>query len=343
MSDTNTMATMYVRGENYLLLPRQPQPWLIKDMLPAGGCAVLYGKPKLGKSFIALDMVSAISDPTRTSCLGQRVHQHGHVLYIQVDTARSTWAGRMEKMRSAGYSFDDVWFTDALLVNPYPFNIMQPSHQHNLRKAVSEHDAVLVVVDVLREIHQANEDSSGEMQGILAALVEATRPATLLLVSHSRKESAQRGADLMWDLRGSGYMAGRMDAIMRIEGKNNLPVQLSVKTRASDDLHIPIKRLDNGIIVRDEDRPVEGEGDRAALGQNLVLLSMEQENPPTAVELAELQHTIDGSRSVERYRQMHRKMRKTLEAMPPDKRPKLNKKMLLAIQAGAEKELSKEE
>lgn len=334
VSDTHTMPTMFVRGDNYLLLPRQPQPWLIKDMLPAGGCAVLYGKPKLGKSFLALDMVSAISDPLREECLGQRVHQHGNVLYIQVDTARGTWANRMEKMQNAGYTFDNVWFTDSLLVNPYPLNIMQPVHQQNLRKAVTEYKAVLVVVDVLREIHQANEDSSGEMQGILAALVEATRPATLLLVAHSRKDNAQRGADLMWDLRGSGYMAGRMDAIMRIEGKGDTPVQLNVKTRASDDLRIPIKRLENGIISKDEDRPTEsGEGDRHATAETLVQLALQQEQPPSMLELAKFQHEVDDSRSVERYRQITREAKKKIEAMPADKRPPLNKAVLKKLQA----------
>jgi RecA-family ATPase len=114
-----------VWGENYLALPRDPQPWLIDKLVPSGGLMNLYGKPKLGKSYGALGIAHAIANESVDSFLGHQVVKHGKVVYLQVDTPRSEWAQRQERMVKGGYSIKNIGWLDANLV-PYPVNVTTP-------------------------------------------------------------------------------------------------------------------------------------------------------------------------------------------------------------------------
>src|SRR4051794_31851873 len=64
-------------------LQRLPDPsWLITGVLPAGGLAVLYGRPGAAKSFLALDW--ALSVAAGIPWLGCPTEQ-GHVVYIAAE------------------------------------------------------------------------------------------------------------------------------------------------------------------------------------------------------------------------------------------------------------------
>jgi RecA-family ATPase len=59
-----------------------PLEWLIEELLPARGLAVLYGAPKLGKSFLALDWALSVAAGKRW--LGRMVRK-GDVVYIYAE------------------------------------------------------------------------------------------------------------------------------------------------------------------------------------------------------------------------------------------------------------------
>jgi RecA-family ATPase len=59
-----------------------PLEWLIEGLMPAGGLAVLYGAPKLGKSFLALDWALSVAAGRRW--LGRNVRQ-GDVVYVYAE------------------------------------------------------------------------------------------------------------------------------------------------------------------------------------------------------------------------------------------------------------------
>src|SRR3954464_3156993 len=48
--------------EDYLNLPVNNTPWIIEPLIPVGGIINLYGRPKLGKSFMAIDLARAIAN-----------------------------------------------------------------------------------------------------------------------------------------------------------------------------------------------------------------------------------------------------------------------------------------
>lgn len=219
----------FFEGDDYLALPRDPVPWIIKGLIPVGGMVNLYGKPKTGKSFAALGIAQAVGGGYEYWLTDQfQVCKPGRVVYLQIDTPRGQWAARMDKLKGDGKGFPGVWFADTLLA-PYPFNILVPEHQAWLERRLKAITPVMVVIDTLREVHNGDENDSTTMKNVVSAMVKACTPAAVLLVSHSRKANGM-DEDLMNDARGSGYIAGRMDTVVKLTEKH-----LMFKGRAMGD------------------------------------------------------------------------------------------------------------
>lgn len=214
----------FLNGSNYLALPRNTQKWLIRDLVPSGGLCNLYGKPKTHKSFVALAMAEAISRDNIGEWEGFDVFQHGPVCYLQVDTPRTAWGARMVdliELQALGHNYDNVHFADMQMVPTYPFNILEPKNLQWLVDSVAEVKPVLVIIDTIREVHAGDENDSTVMRNVIGQLVSAMLPtqSAMMLLSHQKKDNAftrAGGDDLMDDARGSSYISGRMDNIMRL-------------------------------------------------------------------------------------------------------------------------------
>jgi RecA-family ATPase len=210
------ITTTILRGTDYLALPRDPQPWVVRDLVPIGGVLNIFGKPKVGKSYGALQLRIAVASG-ESHWMGFKVEKAGPVAYIQIDTPRANWAARVETMQKAGLDVSNVFFCDMLMA-PYPFNVTNPEHFSSLKQAIAMVQPIMTVVDTLREAHPADENDSTAMKMVINNLVAATQPGALVLVSHSRKEGAVSG-DITEEGRGSSYVSGRMDSIIKFTDK----------------------------------------------------------------------------------------------------------------------------
>lgn len=236
-------------GPEYLALPRPEQPWVVKNIIPQAGATNIYGKPKVGKSMLALQLASAIADPAISDWFGFPVMQHGPVAYLQIDTPRSIWAERVEQLAARGLRFDNVLFAD-IDETPYPFSLLTNEFKPGagfewLRENLFDRAQPLaLIVDCLREAHQVDENKSEQMQQVIALLKAATPGVAMVLLSHSRKENPLAGVNLIDDQRGSSYIAGRMDCILRVGEKS-----ISLKGRTIPETSIGIARDENGLIA----------------------------------------------------------------------------------------------
>lgn len=227
----------FVWAPEYLALPRDPIPFVIKHLVPTSGFTNIYGKPKVGKSYLSILMAMAVSDPSINHVLGFRVMKHGPVAYLQIDTPRGEWAERFARLTAAGYNITQIALADMSTV-PYPFNILEPSTSTWLKQRLATIKPVMVVVDTLRESFDGDENDANTMKQVFTALKVAAGDAALVLVSHSRKDSAFNhagGEDLMGDNRGSVYTAGKVDTVIRVTqhsisyqgrsiGRGNIPI-----------------------------------------------------------------------------------------------------------------------
>ena len=245
MKTPDELGQPFVFGTHYLKLPRDPQPWLIQDMIPIQGLVNCYARPKVGKSFLAIGISEAIGNPNVDSFLGFPVRKHGKVLYLQIDTPRSFWADRLEKIVATGdYDISNIGFADRLMA-PKGFNILNIESKIWLKEEVARAAPLLVVLDTLRELHNGDENDSTTMKNVVTAVVEAIPDSAIMFISHSRKEFQSIGTDIMDDARGSGYIAGRMDAVMKMTAR-----EMHVKSRGGA-LNIQIRQnADCGMIER---------------------------------------------------------------------------------------------
>lgn len=205
-----------------------------------GGALTLYGDPKVGKSYAAIQLALALSDGT--PWLGFPVRTRGKVVYIQLDTPRSLWGERLDSLRSLGLDVDHLLFADRETLGTWPFDILNPEHAALLKSSLAPHSPSAVIIDTLREAHSADENDATPMRNVMAELVAATQPAALITVSHSRKMGFEGQADLINDQRGSNYVVSRMDAIIRFGKKS-----IAYTGRAIEEGSLRLVRQDSGL------------------------------------------------------------------------------------------------
>lgn len=243
-------------GPAYRALPRAPEAWVVENLCPTGGLFNIFGSPKSGKSFLALQLAIAIST-NEPDWMTFPIRTHGAVMYLQLDTPRSLWAARLDDIAyETGLIDSEVYFGDNEQA-PYPFNILgtpqdpvSPSWVW-LREQVATVKPALVIIDTLRELHKGDENDSAQMTTVMSSLVSATYPSALCLLSHSRKDNnsvpiAQRSEDLMNDNRGSSYIAGRMDGIMRATSTKKV-CHLTYQSRTVERHQLKCQRLPGGL------------------------------------------------------------------------------------------------
>jgi hypothetical protein len=178
-----------------------------------------------GKSFIALDWAFAVA-AGKATWFGYEIQKSGPVMYLQVDTPREEWARRNEQGAQM-YSLDDIplHIADMWLIPQYPMDILEQTKMNVrwLKDQVEKIQPVMIVIDTLREVHSGDEDNSTVMRNVISEIVGACRPAAVVLVSHARKDQAGfgdvGGDDLMDQARGSSYVAGRMDVIVKVTAR----------------------------------------------------------------------------------------------------------------------------
>jgi len=242
MADLSQMGFLTV--EEYLQLPRDRGTWLLKPLIPTSGACLIYGESKLGKSYLAIQLALALTGQI-PDFLGFPVSQPGKVLYLQLDTPRNVWAYRFEELiakNSLNPKNPNFRLADRENLEHYPFDILQPGHVQYLQTLVQHHHAGAVIIDTLREASSGDEDSSTTARNVISNLVAATMPAALIIISHSRKPNPDGDKDLLADHRGSSYIVGRMDAIVRLT-----KTRMFYTGRSIEQGDIKIEREDNGL------------------------------------------------------------------------------------------------
>ncbi len=228
-----------VTGSEYLKLPRSPETFLIDQLLPVGGSMLIFGDPKVGKSYAALQLACCMT--SGVEWLGFEIPQAIRVVYVQLDTPRSLWADRVQQLASAGHPVEGIHYADRETLNTHPFNILEDSHYKLLQESLAALQPGAVIIDTLRESHGGDENDSTEMQQVVSRLDSAVKPAAMILISHARKSDPERGYDLMNDNRGSNYIVGRMDAICRFSHSS-----MRATSRTMEEHSTKLERQDDG-------------------------------------------------------------------------------------------------
>ena len=177
-----------------------PPRFVVPDLLPAG-LTILAGRPKLGKSWLALQVAAAVG--ASGSVLDQRADA-GSVLYLALEDTPGRLKDRALKQgipATAAITFHTEW--EALTQQGLVDLLIAASAGHRL-----------IVIDTLsRSIGRADPMDAVDMTMVLGSLhrLAARHNLALLLVDHHRKPTPGVG-DAIDDIFGSTAKAGIVDA-----------------------------------------------------------------------------------------------------------------------------------
>lgn len=173
---------MPVTAESIFYRPFEPHPMIVEDLIP-GGLTVLAGTPKIGKSWMALDL--AISVAEGIPFLGKTVHKTG-VLYYCLEDTYVRIRNRMHEL--ADEPPDDLYFTTSSerIGSGITRDIVNFLRNHG--------DVELIIIDTLQKIRGADDGSGNgsyskdyDEMGKLKEIADLNRKS-VVVVHHLRQK-----------------------------------------------------------------------------------------------------------------------------------------------------------
>lgn len=197
-------------------------PWIVPGILPVG-LAVLAGRPKVGKSWLALQLAQAVAIGGRF--LGECV-ERGPVLYLALEDVP-----RRLKRRAAMQGWKDIEaqcdFMGAEGLRK--IGLLNKGGGLRIAKGIRKHGYRLVVVDTLSRAISGDQDSVVEMTAALGPLqsMAQQRQCCVLILDHHNKMALRdmvegTPLDVIANILGSISKAGVADWIggmYRTQGK----------------------------------------------------------------------------------------------------------------------------
>jgi hypothetical protein len=215
-----------------------PFAWIVQDILPAEGTALLCSRPKFGKSWLALDLCLGCSSDR--FILGTIKPKQGDVLYLALEDSKRRLQRRMAKL----LPFGSKWPERLTLTTDW-----RRLHEGGLEDIRAWHDSakskggnpILAVVDVLAKV-RAPTGNRPAYEADYAALAGITKLANelgiaILVVHHIRKMQAD---DLMEMVSGTYGVTGAVDTILVMANKPNGTV-LDIRGRDAEQAELAIE------------------------------------------------------------------------------------------------------
>lgn len=196
------------------------------------GLTVFAGRPKLGKSWAALQIAVAVG--TGGVVFGERVEQ-GKVLYLALEDNPRRIKGRLQAQRATagGVQFEFEWKS------------LAKEGMADLIQAIDEGGYSLVIIDTItRALGGADQMDQAEMNLILGTLqrIALDRRIAIVLVDHHRKTGLAGAGDVIDDIMGATSKAGVADAAIGIyRQRGQKDATLKVSGRDIDDKEVILR------------------------------------------------------------------------------------------------------
>jgi AAA domain/MarR family len=188
-----------------LALEFAPVKWIVPDVL-CEGLTIFAGRPKLGKSWAALDWALAVAGDR--SALGSIVCEPGSVLVLALEDSRRRLQGRLKKLGAKANSKITVCVK---------WPRIDEGGIDAIRAWLDRHpDARMVVIDTLAKVRPRGIPNKDAYQADTDALAELHRLANertvaILVVHHTRKAITE---DWLDSISGTTGITGTADSLL---------------------------------------------------------------------------------------------------------------------------------
>jgi hypothetical protein len=177
--------------------------WLVDDVLPEQGVAVMYGAPGCGKSFLAFDMACAIAEGT--DWFGHHVHKSSPGVYVALEG-------------EAGYKLRKKAWEDRhgrplplnLRIVLQPFALTSAKDVYDLAASIKEAlpEGGAVMIDTLNRASPGMDENTSDGMGLVidaCKILHRLICGMVMLVAHSGKDESK-------GVRGHSSLPGAVDA-----------------------------------------------------------------------------------------------------------------------------------
>jgi len=229
-----------------------PVSWLVDEIVPVG-LGILGGRPKIGKSWLALQLARSVV--TGRPFLGKET-KPGKTLYLALEDPMRRLDERMKKQQ---------WPTDpgirrdflAIVMGTYTSatNALGMLGVEYLGNIIEMEKPALVVVDTFSQITRADQIEHAQMMEVLQPLQEtAHRENTaIVLVDHLRKSKlSQDELDIVEEILGSTAKAAAVDTtwgLFKFRGNDVLRFSIKGKEVLLQDIFLEFDALSGSWVV----------------------------------------------------------------------------------------------
>lgn len=245
--------------------------WLLDGLLPAGGFAVLVGKPKAGKSTLARNLCKAVAHGE--AFLGRAVRQ-GAVLYLALEEKRSQVKAHF---RSLGVSPDAPL---RVFVGTSPIDGLSQLRTELERVRCQGEPVALVIIDpMFRLVRPRDGNDYAAMTAALDPVLALARDSGACVLATHHGPKGER-ADVDSPI-GSTAIAGSADVLLVLK-RNDRYRTLSTVQRMGEDLPETVIELDpetRAIRTSGTRQEADVSGMKAAIVGHLVTVSEPVDEP----------------------------------------------------------------
>ena len=199
----------------YTSTPMRPVQWLIPHIIPRGGCGVLAASPKIGKTRLALEILTGLS--CNDNPMGILVDKHPNVGLLSLEDGEELVLNRISQclyqsqVRSthhwAGYiDLDLVWHPGSkinLFVGFNPADLSQIEDRRHLLDVIQNNSLDLLIIDTLSMcIGKADINNSTDMYSILSGVkyIAQKTNCAIMFIHHTRKKQGITRNESMQDM-----------------------------------------------------------------------------------------------------------------------------------------------
>lgn len=227
-------------------------PWLVHELLPRAGVAVMFGNSGAGKTFAALDLASAVA--RGVAWFGNDVDEAGAVFYVAGE-------GRLGRRMRAHLEHRELLPRELrkLRVIPRAVNMLDERQVSALRAEVERLVAelgkpVLIVFDTLAACSAGSDEGRSDTGSVLEVCQTFASDfnCCVLLLHHPGWSNTER-------LRGSYALQGALDAVIRLERIGESSVRKLTAQKVRDAEERPIGEFELVQVTLGEDdrgRPI---------------------------------------------------------------------------------------